>query len=79
MGGEPAKSKEEDINLTRDIIMNHIGSTDDLVVDNSQTDVADSSTTEGAADGEGSQPLKKIKSIGSKIKNKLKSKLEKDE
>lgn len=74
--GNPAKSKEEDLELTRAIIMNHIAS-DDSVVDDGD---ADSSTAGSSADGEGSrQPLKKIKSIGSKIKNKLKSKLEKDE
>mmetsp|Transcript_13216 Transcript_13216/g.32116 ORF Transcript_13216/g.32116 Transcript_13216/m.32116 type:complete len:124 (-) Transcript_13216:456-827(-) len=72
---EAAKSKEEDIDLTRAIIMNHIESSDGLenYGDGGESDIVE------PADVEGKKSLKKIKSIGTKIKKKLKSKLKKDE
>ena len=72
MGGKPAKSKEADLELTRSIIMKHIASSNDDVVDDD--DEAQQSTSSSV------EPLKKkIKSVGKKIKNKVKSKLNKNE
>lgn len=73
MAGSSAKSKEEDLELTRTIIMNHIASSD-TVIDDDEDDEAKSDGTVT-----GGKPLKKLKSLGSKIKKKLKSKLDKDE
>lgn len=78
-----AKSKEDDLELTRAIIMQHIASDDNTVVDDNNDD---SSQTD-SEDGEGKlekiksnvkRGQKKIQSVGSKIKNKLKNKLEKE-
>ena len=89
MGGKPAKSAEEDLDLTRAIILKHISATDDSVDDDDDggddesggsSDSSDylmslsSSTSEKIK-----KPLKKAKSVGKKIKNKLKKKLSKEE
>jgi len=86
MAGKFARSNEEDLELTRAIIMQHISSADDnmMVADDdeqSQTAGASTSSSSGvSADGKGNrQPLKKIKSFGSKMKSKIKSKLDKNE
>ena len=72
---KPAKSQEEDVELTRAIIMKHIESTEDTTIDDDDSDVVATSSTGST---EGKKPLKKIKSIGKKIKNKVKKKLEKE-
>ena len=74
--GAPAKSKEEDVDLTRAIIMSHIAMTDDDIEDDIIGD--DDFDSEESVDVEKNEPLKKIKSVGRKIKKKLKSKLKKD-
>jgi hypothetical protein len=93
---KPAKSQEEDLELTLATIMKHIKSTDGSMADDvddsddSQTEEkVDTSTTLGdSTDGGGAntgQPLlewakmSKIKSIGTKIKDTIRSKLGKDE
>ena len=94
----PAKSQEEDLELTLAIIMKHIKSTDESMVDDvDDSDDGDDSQTEvkvatpftvGSSAGEeenSAQPLlewakmSKIKSLGTKIKDTLKSRLGKDE
>ena len=80
MGGKPAKSKEEDMELTRAIIMKHIASTDDTVVDDGDEEesqpVASSSSSSSSTDRD-EKPGKreKIKSLGRKVKKKVKKKL----
>lgn len=93
---KPAKSQEEDLELTLATIMKHIKSTDGSMADDvhdsddSQTEEkVDTSTNLGdSTDGGGAntgQPLlewakmSKIKSIGTKIKDTIRSKLGKDE
>ena len=92
---KPAKSQEEDLELTLAIIMKHIKSTDGSVADDvddsddaeTQEKVTTSTTLGDSTDGGGEntvQPLlewakmSKIKSIGTKIKDTLRSKLGKD-
>ena len=100
LNNRPAKSQEEDLELTLAIILKHIKSTDGSMVDDvddsddgddSQTDVkvATTSVALGGStvgeEGNNVQPLlewakmSKIKSFGTKIKDKLKIKLGKDE
>lgn len=100
LNNRPAKSQEEDLELTLAIILKHIESTDGSMVDDvddsddgddSQTDVkvATTSVALGGStvgeEGNNVQPLlewakmSKIKSFGTKIKDKLKIKLGKDE
>lgn len=82
MGGKPAKSAEEDLDLTRAIILKHISATDDSVDDD---DGGGDDESGGSSDSSSStsekikKPLKKAKSVGKKIKNKLKKKLSKEE
>jgi len=93
---KPAKSQEEDLELTLAIIMKHIKSTDggvgDDVDDSDDTQMEENVTTPvtlgGSTDVEAEytmEPLlewakkSKIKSLGTKIKDTLKSKLGKDE
>jgi len=77
MAGKSARSNEEDLELTRAIIMQHISSADDNAADDDEQSGASMSSSGVSADGKGK--LKKIKSFGSKMKSKIKSKLEKDE
>ena len=78
---KPAKSQEEDLELTRAIIMKHIGSMDDdgfVVDDSDDSDVEDSDTSSADASEAASTGKKlgdKLKDKGRKIKNKLKSKM----
>ena len=88
---KPAKSQEEDVELTRAIIMKHIGSMDDgFVVDDSDDDdldvvvakdlVTSDASEAGASDATstGRKSIKeKLKDKGRKMKNKLKSKMKK--
>ena len=89
---KPAKSQEEDVELTRAIIMKHIGSMDDgFVVDDSDDDddlgvavakdlVTSDASEAGASDAAstGRKSIKdKLKDKGRKMKNKLKSKMKK--
>ena len=83
---KPAKSQEEDVELTRAIIMKHIGSMDDgFVVDDLDVavskDLVTSDASEvGASDAAstGRKSIKeKLKDKGRKMKNKLKSKMKK--
>lgn len=88
MGGKPAKSAEEDLDLTRAIILKHISATDDSVDDDDGGDdesggSSDSSdylmSLSSSTSEKIKKPLKKAKSVGKKIKNKLKKKLSKEE
>jgi hypothetical protein len=78
---KPAKSQEEDVELTRAIIMKHIGSVDDDVVDDDDEeveDVATNSSDEAGSESKGNKSIAdKLKDKGRKIKNKLKSKIQK--
>lgn len=74
MAEKAAKSKEEDLELTRSIIMSHIASSDDLVMDDGDDDNGDDDDESPSS----SSPVSKIKSAGKKIKDKVKSKLSKD-
>jgi hypothetical protein len=80
---KPAKSQEEDVELTRAIIMKHIGSVDDDVVDDDDDDeevedVATNSSDEAGSESKGNKSIAdKLKDKGRKIKNKLKSKIQK--
>lgn len=75
---KPAKSQEEDLEKTRSIIMKHIGSMEDFVVD----DVVEKAMSDDD-ESDGSESLKDrswnaIKEKGREMKNKLKSKIQKD-
>ena len=70
---KPARSKEDDLELTRAIIMKHIQTTDTSSIDGAEVDDDDASS------GEDKQPLrkreavkKKIKEFGAKVKGKRK-------
>ena len=78
MAAKPAKDAAQDLELTLDIIRKHIASGDDDVVDD-ELPASQSSSEEGGGEEGKAQPMKKIKSIGSKIKRKVKSKLAKSE
>mmetsp|Transcript_45129 Transcript_45129/g.94657 ORF Transcript_45129/g.94657 Transcript_45129/m.94657 type:complete len:141 (+) Transcript_45129:267-689(+) len=69
--GEPADSKEEDLELTLAVIMQHISSSDDMITDDDEDD--DGENNEKG--DENVSTLKKVKSIGSKMKQKVKKKL----
>ena len=92
MGGKPAKSAEEDLDLTRAIILKHISAMDDSVDDSVDDDDGGDDESGGSSDSSDylmslssstsekiKKPLKKAKSVGKKIKNKLKKKLSKEE
>jgi len=80
---QPAKSQEEDVELTRAIIMKHIGSVDNYVVDDDDADeevddVGTNSSAEAGGQSKGNKSIAdKLKDKGRKIKNKLKSKIQK--
>ena len=90
---KPAKSQEEDVELTRAIIMKHIGSMNNegSVVDDADDDddidvaiakdlVTSDASEAGASDAAstGRKSIKdKLKDKGRKMKNKLKSKMKK--
>ena len=72
--GKPARSKEDDLELTRAIIMKHIESTDMPAVDGAEDD-----DDEASSEGGGDKPLRKrekvknkIKEFGAKVKSKRK-------
>lgn len=65
----PAKSKEDDLELTRAVIMRHIASSEDEAVYDEDDDDDESPKNDGADDA-----LQKIKSIGTKVKSKVRSK-----
>ena len=73
--GKPARSQEDDLELTRAIIMKHIETTDTSAIDGTDVDDDDASS-EGGGD---KQPLrkreavkKKFKEFGAKVKSKKK-------
>ena len=80
--GKPAKSQEEDLELTRAVIMKHVGSVEDYVVDD------DTDDSEGESIGEailekGKDLLKdglrdRLREKGRKVKNKLKTAIERE-
>ena len=74
---KPAKSQEDDVELTRAIIMKHIGSVDDYVDDGADEEVEDVVTNSSVEAGGESKENKSIKDTlkdkGRKLKNKLKS------
>lgn len=82
-----AKSQEEDLELTRSVIMKHIGSMeDDFIVDDDDDEEgvvvverASDTSLEASSDAStGKKTIKdKLKDKGRKIKNKLKSKIQK--
>jgi len=77
MMGKPASSKEEDLDLTRSIIMQHIASADNDILADDDDDGQSQKVV--ASDGKGNrQPMKKIKSFGSKMKKKIKNKIQKE-
>ena len=72
--GDSARSQEEDLELTRAVIMKHIAiasDTSDIMVDDD--DVGDDAVDD-AAEGKTNQSMKKIKSKLSKVKKGLKNK-----
>ena len=74
---KPAKSQEEDVELTRAIIMKHIGSVEDFVVDD-DVDEAEASVESNDSKSTKVSTMDKLKNKGRKIKNKLKSKIQKN-
>lgn len=76
---KPAKSQEEDVELTRAIIMKHIGSMDDFVVDDDAEEAEKGASDESNESKSTKVSIKdKLKNEGRKIKNKLKSKIQKN-
>lgn len=74
--GDSARSQEEDLELTRAVIMKHIAiasDTSDIMFDDDD-DVDDAVTVDDAAEGKTNQSMKKIKSKLSKVKKGLKNK-----
>lgn len=72
--GDSARSQEEDLELTRAVIMKHIAiasDTSDIMVDD---DDAGDDAVDDAAEGKTNQSMKKIKSKLSKVKKGLKNK-----
>ena len=72
--GDSARSQEEDLELTRAVIMKHIAiasDTSDIMVDDD--DVGDDAVDD-AAEGKTNQSMKKIKSKLSKVKKGMKNK-----
>ena len=64
--GKPARSPEDDLELTREVIMKHIASTsNDDVVDDGDDEVSSKS---GEVETRGTR--QKIKALGSKVKSK---------
>ena len=64
LAAKPAKTNEQDLELTLAAIRRHIAAGDDDEVD-------DDAPASGEVGGEGkTQPLQKIKSIGAKVKSK---------
>ncbi|KAK1733056.1 hypothetical protein QTG54_016194 [Skeletonema marinoi] len=75
---KPAKSQEEDVELTRAIIMKHIGSVEDFVVDDGTVEEVEASSEEADDESNESKSMKdKLKGTGRKIKDKLKSTIQK--
>ena len=74
---KPAKSQEEDVELTRAIIMKHIGSVEDFVVDD-EVEEAETSVESNESKSTKVSTMDKLKNKGRKIKNKLKSKIQKN-
>mmetsp|Transcript_13190 Transcript_13190/g.19854 ORF Transcript_13190/g.19854 Transcript_13190/m.19854 type:complete len:121 (+) Transcript_13190:233-595(+) len=75
---KPAKSQEEDVELTRAIIMKHIGSVEDFVVDDDTVEEVEASSEEADDESRESKSMKdKLKGTGRKIKDKLKSTIQK--
>ena len=74
---KPAKSQEEDVELTRAIIMKHIGSVEDFVVDD-EVEEAEASVESNESKSTKVSTMDKLKIKGRKIKNKLKSKIQKN-
>jgi len=74
MAGKSAKSQEEDLELTRAVIMQHISSEiDEVVVVAEKNDVEQSQTEDDASEaGKGKRAA--IKSFGSKMKKKIQNK-----
>mmetsp|Transcript_3806 Transcript_3806/g.8582 ORF Transcript_3806/g.8582 Transcript_3806/m.8582 type:complete len:130 (-) Transcript_3806:277-666(-) len=73
MAGKSAKSKEEDLELTRAVIMQHISSEmDEVVVVAENTDDGQSQTEDVASEAKGKRAA--IKSFGSKMKKKIQNK-----
>ena len=75
---KPAKSQEEDVELTRAIIMKHIGSVEDFVVDDEVDEEAEASVESNESKSTKVSTMDKLKNKGRKIKNKLKSKIQKN-
>ena len=76
---KPAKSQEEDVELTRAIIMKHIGSVDDFVVDDDVEETEAEASDESNESKSTKVSIKdKLKNKGRKIKNKLKNKIQKN-
>jgi len=66
LNGKPARSPEDDLELTREVIMKHIASTsNDDVVDDGDDEVSSKS---GEVETRGTR--QKIKALGSKVKSK---------
>ena len=88
---KPAKSQEEDLELTRSVIMKHIGSmedfvVDDVVVEEPESDDDESEDSESLRDRLKDAIKDKLKDSvkdrlrekGREIKDKIKSKIQKD-
>ena len=68
LNGKPARSPEDDLELTRAVIMRHIASTsNDDIVDDGDDDEADDKSSE-VEKTRGTR--QKIKALGSKVKSK---------
>eukprot|EP00580_Thalassiosira_gravida_P000008 CAMPEP_0201608790 /NCGR_PEP_ID=MMETSP0492-20130828/8888_1 /ASSEMBLY_ACC=CAM_ASM_000837 /TAXON_ID=420259 /ORGANISM="Thalassiosira gravida, Strain GMp14c1" /LENGTH=76 /DNA_ID=CAMNT_0048073763 /DNA_START=291 /DNA_END=521 /DNA_ORIENTATION=- len=74
MAGKSAKSKEEDLELTRAAIMQHISSEIDEVVVVAEKNDDEPSDTEDVDSEAGKGKRAAIKSFGSKMKKKIQNK-----
>ncbi len=85
---KPAKSQEEDLELTRSVIMKHIGSMEDFVVDDVVVEEPESDDDESEDSESLRDRLKdaikkdsvkdRLREKGREIKDKIKSKIQKD-
>ncbi len=75
---KPAKSQEEDLELTRSVIMKHIGSVEDFVVDDVVEEAKADNESDESESSDKSSVKDKLREKGREIKDKLKSKIQKN-
>ena len=72
LGGKPAKSKEEDLELTHALIMDHMSVAKEVVAP--VKEVGNLITEDAVSEDGGADAMGKIKNLGRKIKSKIQGK-----